>query len=248
MMNTKQRIRICLLAGLAVALQGCATKSARVVTANQVVSKPVTASQNWAIADAPRTEPGKIMDPEAVTYAQVPSRIIFLPGHGGIFGRDSARQEVAYNLVPVGRQPEAIAPAPEMTNKPAVTEGKEPPPNQFTSVFPDKNGKPTRGIARRLGVLGKTPDEEKRATALLQRDELLRWNTDVGWVGFQPEVEVTVEKAPIKKENIPEIDLGPTPAAPKLFNPNETTEENKKDVESKSQGEEKAGLGELLIE
>jgi predicted DNA-binding transcriptional regulator len=249
----------CLL--IAFVMGGCATKGPKRVTAYAKDERPIRAETDWAIEEAPRTEPGKLMDPEAVTYAQVPSRIIYMPGRGGIFGRQSSRQEVAYNLVPVGRTPEAIAAAPEMEKKEVAGETEtSPTASVFQSVFMGSGGKPVRGVARRLGVLGKTQEEENRAKALLKRDELLRWTVDVGWVGFTEEVVVDDTRPAAPKAEIPEIEEVEPPKEPELFAPAEITEEtdgeenkpgkenNQIKVDEQEKKPEKIELGELIIE
>lgn len=164
-------------------LTGCATKKGP----QQVWASPVqrvVSPVNQAITDAPRTQPGKIMDPEALTYAQVPSRILYLPGHHGVKSRKSPRQEVAYDLVPVSRigaiQAEATPEFGEI-----IVQGSETKIEDITemTVISEK-GETLRGKGRRLGVLGKAESAKDRARDLLKKGEELQWDAERGWVGF----------------------------------------------------------------
>lgn len=233
-MKTPNLIKYTSLIAVMIAGGGCATKSAREVTAHSYTIPIQKAPENWAIEAAPRTQPGKIMDPEAITYAQVPSRIIYLPGGGQIFGRSSPRQEVAYNLIPVGRIPEVQAGGTPSFEK-KVAPQEKPSASTFSAEFPDGEGNSARGSARRLGVLGKTEDEKTRAQALLSRDETLQWTPDTGWVGFTEEVIVrpltpnrsletispTKEEAEIKP---PQIEIPETEETPEKENSREIPE------------------------
>lgn len=162
---------------------GCATRKGP----QQVWASPVqrvVSPLNQAVTDAPRTQPGRIMDPDALTYAQVPSRIIYMPGGHDIKSRKSPRQEVAYNLVPVSRigaiqaqtTPEfgEIIVQDKTTNIEDVVE---------MTIF-SKEGETLRGKGRRLGVLNQSKAEESRARDLLKKGEDLHWDKTKGWVGF----------------------------------------------------------------
>ncbi len=172
------------LTGLALtSITGCATRKGP----QQVWAAPVqkyVSPINQAITDAPRTQPGKIMDPEALTYAQVPSRIIYMPGGHGIKSRKSPRQEVAYNLVPVSRigaiQAEATPEFGEIIVQDRTTTIED--ISEMTIM--SKDGETLRGKGRRLGVLNQSSSEESRAKDLLKKGEELHWDKNKGWVGF----------------------------------------------------------------
>ncbi len=201
------------------ATAGCATKRGP----TQVYATPVqrtVSPLNQAIADAPRTQPGKIMDPEALTYAQVPSRIIYLPGDHGIAGRKSARQEVAYNLVPVSRigaiQAEATPEFGEVIVQKETTRVED-----ITEMsFIESDGSTSRGRGRRLGVLGKSGDSEERASNLLKKGEELKWDSEVGWVGFVVDKKAKPYTPKQSKTNdaIKELELAPKKETPKIDN------------------------------
>jgi hypothetical protein len=185
------------------------------------------------VADAPRRQPGKLMDPDAVTYAQVPSRIIYLPGSAGVFGRVSGRQEVAYNLVPVDRIPEIQAqgtPSMEMREGRPSTQpsAQTPAAGSFPAAFKNSDGVTTSGMARRLGVLGKTGVEKTRAESLLARGERLEWTPDVGWVGFTDQ-KVPKPLPPVKEGvEIPAIPETPPTEPPVIKTPDTPKAEEKK--------------------
>lgn len=187
-------------------LAGCATKGARRITAVPLPG-PTISPTNWMKDEAPRREPGKLMDPDSVTFAQIPSRIIYMPGKEGIFSRESAHQEIAYNLVPVDRVPEIQAqgtPTIESPGDKAATD-KKAPVTIFPASFVNKAGNSAKGTARRLGVLGKSDPEKVRAQSLLMRGENLQWTPNVGWVGFTEEIVVRPVVTPKKTVEIPEI-------------------------------------------
>ena len=204
----KIRLVSTILAGAILAgASGCATKGPKRVYAAPVLPEPRrVAPADQAIADAPRNQPGRIMDPDAITYAQVPSRILYLPGQHGIFGRESARQEVAYNLVPVERigaiqaqgTPEfgEIQTQEKVEMKVDITE--------MTVTNPD--GSFSKGQARRLGVLGQSDAEKTRAENLLRRGEEIQWSAEVGWVGFTPEKKAK----PYEPEGVKKKEEGPS--------------------------------------
>jgi hypothetical protein len=198
-------------------LSGCATKGPKKVYAMPApVPERIVAPKNQAVADAPRTKPGKIMDPDSVTYAQVPSRIIYLPGQHGIFARSSAKQEVSYNLVPVDRigaiQAEAT---PEFGETIVRQETSIEIKDVVETSFMNDDGSTSKGVARRLGVLGNNDVEKKRAENLTKRGEELRWSAEMGWVGFTPEKKAKPYKpAKQKEEKIPDLDI-PEPSSKK---------------------------------
>jgi hypothetical protein len=214
----KSRALALTLTGLAMTgmllVTGCATKGPKRVYAAPFRPEPNrVAPANQAIADAPRTQPGKVMDPDAITYAQVPARIIYLPGQHGIFGRESARQEVAYNLVPVDRigaiQAEGTPEFGEIRTGQGPTVDVKVDVTEMTISNPD--GSFSKGQARRLGVLGQSEAEKSRAGNLLQRGEELQWSTEIGWVGFRGETKAKgYEPDGAKKE---------APAAPGTVTP-----------------------------
>lgn len=208
---------------LASFLSGCATKGPKRVYAMpaQLPTK-ITSPTTQAVNDAPRTRPGKVMDPDSITYAQVPSRIIYLPGQHGIFGRSSATQEVSYNLLPVDRvgaiQAEATPEFGETILRESVSvEIKD----VVETSFMNDDGSTIKGSARRLGVLGNNNVEKKRARDLLKRGEELRWSAEMGWVGFFPEKKAKPYKPTKQKtEKIPELDI-----------PDEKTKKTKAEIE-----------------
>ena len=207
-------------------LTSCATRGPTRVTALPMPG-PTVSPTNWAVVDAPRQQPGKLMDPDAVTYAQVPSRIIYMPGDSGIFGRRSARQEVAYNLVPVDRIPAIQAQGTPVFESRAPAETSQAKSNVFTAVFPGKDGASAKGTARRLGVLGKTDVEKTRAQSLLAKGETLHWAQDVGWVGFTEEIVVRPPLTTKKSVDIPALPDSGTTKSP--------------DIKAPDAGEEKPG-------
>lgn len=201
-----------------VLISGCSTpKGPKTVTAYQVIIPNKQASTQEKAEQAPRTKPGIIMDPEAITWAQVPKRIIYFPGEHGIFSRSSSKQEVSYRLVPVERIGEIqAAGSPWFEEKPEAPDnltfltGKD----VWSLVITELDGKKIRGTARRLGVIGKTESERIRAESLLRKKEMLRWTDESGWIGFTPEeiLESPVQTAPkIEIPPIPEIPHGTPP-------------------------------------
>lgn len=212
MKTTPLSIFLAITAG---ALSSCATKGPREISAGPLVIPQRTGPTNWAIQDAPRTQPGKVMDPDAVTYAQVPKRILFMPGEHGIFGRSSAQQEVAYDLVPVDRIPEVRA-----QGTPAFQPNTSNAPKWTAATFADSTGNLRKGKARRLGVINKTVRERTRAEALLEKNETLEWMEDIGWVGFTETDYIRIEE---KKPDLPpppvEPDKPVEPIKPKLETP-----------------------------
>jgi hypothetical protein len=188
-------------------LSGCVTKGAKTVYARPVyVNPPITAKKAELVELAPRNQPGKLMDPDAITFAQVPNRIVYLPGGGTAYTRTSATQIVNYDLVPVGRIPEIQAQAtPVFESRVPKTSEKRQIRDIFPAQFPNLDGGVSKGIARRLGVIGDSPVEKTRAKGLLKDNEVLRWDPNVGWVGF---VEETIIR-PEQKKPKPELpDLG----------------------------------------
>ena len=181
-------------------LTGCATRSAKKVTAHQV---PSTNQQPFRVQVAPlqdtvntkRPVIGTVMDPEAVTYTQVPERIIYIPGKHTIFSRTSAEQQVAYNLIPVSQTPEHQPVTPPYFE--GKTIGGEAPRSSFTTSFINSDTSTTTGTARRLGVTSQNPSEKERAKQLLRETEELKWNEAVGWIGFT-EIETTQPKVSIQ--------------------------------------------------
>jgi hypothetical protein len=199
------------LIGLTIFVTGCATKGPKKVYATPVQPPVRVVSPTvQAVNDAPRTQPGKIMDPDAVTYAQVPSRIIYLPGQHGIFSRSSAKQEVAYNLVPVDRIKAVQAEATPEFGEVLVRENVDVKVKDVIETsFMNEDGSTVKGTARRLGVLGQNDVEKQRAENLLRRGEELRWSADMGWVGFFPEKKAKPYRPAKEKEtSIPPLELG----------------------------------------
>jgi hypothetical protein len=148
------------------------------------------------------------MDPAAITYAQVPSRIIYLPGDQGIFARKSATQTVAYNLVPVDRIPAIQA---EGTPEFGQIQGKREDGTKSLDIvetsFLEEDGSTIKGTGRRLGVLGQNEVEKERASNLLKRGEELRWSADIGWLGFIPDKKANAYTPKKEKEkDIPPIE------------------------------------------
>jgi len=225
-------------------LTGCATKKGP----QQVWAAPVqryVAPVNQAVIDAPRTEPGKIMDPEALTYAQVPSRIIYMPGGHGIKSRQSPRQEVAYNLVPVSRigaiQAEATPEFGEI-----IVQEKQTSIEDITEMSVISSGGETlRGKGRRLGVLSKSKTEENRARDLLKKGEELQWDKERGWVGFVVEKRAKpyTPKSTTKDPGIAEVKETPRKEEPKIEAiGNDSQAEKETAVEVKSEEEEEIEL------
>lgn len=230
-----------LLAAVAILTQACATKGAKQLTAYPLPG-PTKGPENWAVEDAPRQRPGALMDPDATTYAQIPSRIIYLPGGGGIFGRQSGSQQVAYNLIPVSRIPEVQAKGtPTMETRSVVKETTKPPASSFGASFPDKDGNEVKGTARRLGVLGKTDVEKTRAQSLLGRGEGLQWSPDIGWVGFTEEIVVRPIENPKKTVAIPEIPEMDNTKPAQMEAPNAIPLDEKKEPETTNSQENKEG-------
>lgn len=242
-------------AALMMVVTGCATRGPKLVTALPMPG-PTIGPTNWMKADAPRTQPGKLMDPDAVTFGQVPTRIIYMPGQEGTFGRTSARQEVAYKLVPVDRIPEIQAQGTPVMDTPASdrTTQEKAPKAVFSAAFKNKDGVMAVGTARRLGVLGQTEAEKTRAESLLSKGETLQWTDDVGWVGFTE--KDTPKPLPPQKKNvpIPEIPDAKPSKAPEIKKPEsvDTSEktpavplpeipEKNKDKETKKEDNSKEG-------
>lgn len=225
---------------LGTVLTGCATKGPKKVYAMPApVQHRVIAPATQAVTDAPRTRPGKIMDPDSITYAQVPSRIIYLPGQHGIFGRSSAKQEVSYNLVPVDRvgaiQAEGTPDFGETIVREEVGISVK---DVIQTTFMEEDGSTVRGTARRLGVLGNNDVEKKRAENLIKRGEELRWSAEMGWVGFFPEKKAKPYKPKKEKEQtIPDLNIPEEPPKKKAeIEP--IKERNPMDVITKDEKEE----------
>lgn len=207
---------VVLLAAM-VGTPGCATKGARNVYAQPAASPggtgPVRAVTANSPTDAPRTEPGKVMDPEALTYAQVPARIIYLPGQHGYFGRTSARQEVAFNLQPVSRIAEIQAQGTPAFIGDDATGVEE---RTFAWSVMDSDGSTRKGMARALEVRSQDRGQKNRAEAMLRRGETLEWNEQAGWVAFRliETLPAFVEPKPIQDANIPVVEESDEPVKP----------------------------------
>jgi len=193
---------IILLPVLVSILSSCgSTKGPREVTARPFVIPQRQSATEWAKDSAPRTQPGKVMDPDAVTYAQVPKRILFLPGEHGIFGRKSAQQEVAYDLVPVDRIPEVQA-----QGTPSFQPNYNNAAKWTAATFADPEGNLRKGKARRLGVTNQTVRERNRAESLLEKSETLEWLEGTGWVGFTETDIIQINKNPTPLEPPPAVE------------------------------------------
>jgi hypothetical protein len=172
------------------------------------------------------------MDPESTTFAQIPKRILYLPGSQNIFGRISAQQEVAYELVPIeqtilGNTP----PTQTATPPPKKEEQNKATKEVFKTAFVDEDGGERHGTARRLGILGKSPVERQRAELLLKEKETLEWSAEAGWVGFQEEKKTRLVPKPADplpitpakpEEHIPLPQVEPVQLTPKTTTPEET--------------------------
>lgn len=227
-------------------LSGCATKGPKMIYAMPAqLPQKVVSPTDQAIKNAPRTQPGKIMDPDSVTYAQVPSRIIYLPGEHGIFGRSSAQQEVSYNLVPVDRvgaiQAEATPDFGETIVREDISIKIK---DVMETSFMNDDGSTVKGTARRLGVLGNNDVEKKRAQNLTKRGEELRWSAEMGWVGFFPEKKAKPYKPTKDREKvktIPELDVS-TPKSKKVAEIEPIKERNPMDLISKDETESEIAI------
>lgn len=218
-------LTICLSYGFT----GCATKGPREVYAFPRVNPEMVAPQQELLSPQ-RSRPGTIMDPESTTFAQVPKRILYLPGSQNIFGRTSPQQEVAYSLIPVDRLiPENNLPSQAATPPPKKEEPKAT-KEVFKTAFVDEDGGERHGTARRLGILGKSPVEKQRAELLLKEKETLEWSAEAGWVGFQEERKTRLVPKPANplpiapakpKEEIPLPQVEPVQLTPKKSPPTE---------------------------
>lgn len=235
---------ICILS-LGTFLTGCATKGPKQIYAMPApVQHRIVSPTSQAITDAPRTKPGKVMDPEAITYAQVPSRIIYLPGEHGIFARSSAKQEVSYNLVPVDRIGAIQAEATPAFGETIVREDVSIQVKDVVdTTFMNDDGSTSKGSARRLGVLGNNEVEKKRASNLLKRGEELRWSAEMGWVGFFPEKKAKPYK-PTKDKitSIPPLETPKKTSSKKKPDIEPIKERNPMDIISKDESESEEGL------
>jgi len=211
-------------------LSSCATKGPKKIYAFPKYTPERPAPQEGFL-NPTRTQPGTLMDPEALTYAQVPKRIIYLPGQHNMFNRQSAQQEVAYELVAVDRS-HRIADLPSQAANPPSPTPKEQKtsPEVFKTAFMDPSGGERHGTARRLGILGKSTVEKQRAELLLREKETLEWSADAGWIGFQEERKTQLVAPPTspmeispadKKKDIPLPEVNPVsqPTPPPLEDP-----------------------------
>jgi predicted DNA-binding transcriptional regulator len=217
-----------------ITLTGCASpKGPKQVWASPV--ERVVSPVNQAITDAPRTQPGKIMDPDAVTYAQVPSRIIYLPGGQGIKSRQSPRQEVAYNLVPVSRIGAIQAEGTPEFGEIIVQGGDKTTVDIAEMTIISDGGETLRGKGRRLGILGRTESAKSRAKDLLKKGEQLEWDTERGWVGFVVETRAR----PYTPKKVEEPKISEVKDTPKKEKPEiEDISKSKTKVEEKGDDEE----------
>jgi hypothetical protein len=256
MKKTLLLLTLCIIASSGF-LTGCATKGPQKVYAMPArVPERIVSPTTQAIADAPRTKPGKVMDPDSITYAQVPSRIIYLPGQHGIFGRTSATQEVAYNLVPVDRigaiQAEST---PEFGETIVREQTSISIKDVIETTFMNDDGSTVKGTARRLGVLGNNDVEKNRAENLLKRGEDLRWSAEMGWVGFFPEKKAKPYKpTKPKKTKIPDLEVSekktpkPEIEAIKERNPMDIISKDETESEIANEAEKKNDKEEIEIE
>jgi len=168
------------------ALSGCATKGAKEIFAFPKLSETIT-SPTQSFLSPERTKPGQIMDPNSLTFAQVPTRILYIPSEGGLFSRKSSSQHVAYELIPVDFNNTAHL-NPTLASSNNLNPSAKPELKEFfRTTFLGKDGQERTGTARRLGLLGKSTVEKERATLLLKGKESLEWSPEAGWIGFLAE-------------------------------------------------------------
>lgn len=230
----------------AVFLTGCATGNKGPKTYEARTYQPARQGiVNSEIYVSPRQKVGQVMDPQATTFAQVPKRILFLPGEQGITSRVSSTQEVKYDLVPVAQIPEiqsqvkptVIIPSTERT---VVTSNNQEP--REISIMEEGQSEPTLGKARILEI--REQSQEELAKSLLRTNkEQAKYVPPYGWIAWtnltdiqsenvqQGTVEETqetkielelppLEESPVLEEKIEEVkeeSIQEVPETPKSF-------------------------------
>jgi len=153
-----------------------------------------------------RTLPGEVMDPNARTFAQIPQRIIYLPGEEGIFTRRSPEQLAAYQLVRKEDIPEI-----QSTDKPTIIlpQGRFPQSQEniaqegaiMEMAIMSESGV-VEGTARDLNLPERTQDQAARGK--IYQGETLKFIEGTGWVGWMPKGQRTppqvVEQGDIQEE------------------------------------------------
>lgn len=217
-------------------LTGCATKKPYKVNAS-----PIRTSQVAPMArEIQRTSPGEVMDPEAEVFAQVPKRIIFLPGQNSLTGRVSPEQVAAYSLVKVGQLPEVQAGQPTTVIMTDPSQNPDKGRKEIVNMTINERGITEEGTARVLNVMESTDVDKARGR--IRPGETLKFIEYTGWVGWIPKgafIPAPTQKIPEPlgekkiEELLPKIDPAPTteptpptPETPINLNPSKKAEGN----------------------
>lgn len=200
-------------------ISGCASKKPYKVDA-----RPIAVSQVAPIAkDIQRRTPGQVMDPEAEVFAQVPKRIIYLPGEHGLTGRRSAEQIAAYSLVKVGSLPEI------QTNQPTsviLTDPNQNPAKGSRDIINMTIDGTQEGTARVLHV--RESEQIDLARGRIRGGETLKFFDQTGWVGWIPKQGTGPTAPPPSLLPRNANPLPPLPPEPNL--PEPQTEEEKEEA------------------
>lgn len=182
---------------LLLGVTGCATKDKG--QPYQITAAPIRSSEVAPMAkEIQRTSPGEIMDPDAQVFAQVPKRILYLPGESTLTGRTSPEQIAAYSLVNVNQIPEIQSNAPTTV---VLTDPNQNPDQGQTDIVNltiSERGSTEEGTARILNVSENVDID--RARGRIRPGETLRFIDTTGWVGWIPKGA----SAPTRTQEIPE--------------------------------------------
>jgi hypothetical protein len=171
-------------------MTGCANKEPV-----QITARPIRTSQVGTMArEIQRTSPGEVMDPNAEVFAQVPKRILFLPGEHGIFSRQSPEQLAAYDLVKVGQLPEVQANQPTSVILTDPWKNAEKGTQDIINMTIAESGRLEEGTARRLNVMQAIDIDFARPR--IRKGETLRFFEDTGWVGWIPKDSIQGTPSP----------------------------------------------------
>jgi hypothetical protein len=167
------------------------------------------------------------MDPQAITFAQVPKRILFLPGQETTTSRISPSQEVAYNLVPVQQIPEIQSQQKPTIIVPPSSPGAELSGTKDISIYDEASKSTIDGRIRILDI--RSNNQESLAQSQLAPGETAKFIKPYGWVGWKAKPTTpnpsTPSATPPSSElpSLPNTSTEKSPTPPKLENPNSET-------------------------
>lgn len=210
----KTILPICVVTAI-ILFSGCASKKPY-----EVYARPIAISQVTPISqEIQRRTPGQIMDTEAEVFAQVPKRIIYLPGEHGLTGRISPEQIAAYSLVKIGSLPEV------QTNQPSsviLTDPNQNPQKGSQDIINMTVNGNEEGTARILHI--REPEQVDIARGRIREGETLKFFDQTGWVGWIPK---QAAGQPTTPSSLLPKDAAPTPPPSDI--PQPQTEKNKKE-------------------